>query len=118
MANGIEPNYSQFAEGVLGISRQRFHAWLYKELKDVEAKPLQKCVEALNTNANYLLGLTDDPRPEFALQYREAQLVEAFRVLSATDQEKLLKNANDWVAMSDSARSVSAPYPFPPKGNR
>lgn len=108
-ANNIT-NQAQFAEGVLGISRQRFHAWLHKELRDVEAKPILRCAEALSTNAEYLLCISDDPRPTHAVSYREAQLIEAFRVLSETDQDRLLKNATDWIGQTESARTSAAPF--------
>lgn len=113
-ANNVS-NRAQFAEGVLGISRQRFHAWLFRPIEAVEAKPLLVCAEALGTNAEYLLGVSDDPRPEYALDYREAQLVDAYRVLSDKDKERLLKNAADWVGETEGPRSVGAPFNRPPR---
>lgn len=107
--NGLE-NFSQFAEQVLGISRQRFHAWLYKDLRGVEAKPLVRCAEALHTSPNYLMGLTHDPAPETALEGRERELIEAFRSLLPADQAKLLKIANDWVETSPLPPSAAAPF--------
>lgn len=77
MANNVQ-NQAQFAEGVLGISRQRFQNWLYVEMRDVEAKPLLRCAEVLSTNPEYLLGLTDDPRPLRHLTLRESQLLDAY----------------------------------------
>lgn len=112
-ANGLS-NRAQFAEQVLGISRQRFHRWLTKPLGDVEARPLLRCAEVLNTNPEYLLGDTDDPRPGMALELREFQLVEAYRVLSETDQDRLLDTAAAWVGETDSAPSTSAPFRMRP----
>lgn len=103
-------NRAQFAEGVLGISKQRFHKWLFVEMGDVEAKPLLTCAEALNTNPEYLLGVSDDPRPGMPLEMREYQLVEAFRVLSETNQDLLLQTAATWVGESAQAPSTSAPF--------
>jgi hypothetical protein len=42
-------NHADFAENVLGISRQRFHAWLYKKIdpENIAAQPILKCAEAL-----------------------------------------------------------------------
>lgn len=110
-ANNITNN-AQFAEGVLGISRQTFHAWLYKEMNPdkISAKPLLLCAEALSTNAEYLLGISDDPRSEHHLSYREAQLVDAFRVLSEKDQDRLLRTAADWVGDAAQVPSTAAPF--------
>lgn len=97
MAESRLTNHSQFSENVLGISRQRFHAWLYKPLRDVEARPLLRCAEVLGTNPDYLLGDSDDRRPAKALDLREHKLVEAYRVLSETDQQRLLQTAAAWI---------------------
>jgi hypothetical protein len=117
-ANNVT-NQAQFAEGLLGISRQRFQNWLYVDMRDVEATPLLRCADALGTNPEYLLGITDDPRVTAALDYREAQLVDAYRELSATDQDRLLKLAADWVGEAASAPSAAAPFrrltPLPEK---
>lgn len=112
MAANHITNKAQFAEGVLGISRQTFQAWLYKEInpEKVSAKPLLLCAEALGTNAEYLLGVTDDPRVEHSLSYREAQLVEAFRVLSDKDRDRLLRMATEWVGESVQQASTAAPF--------
>jgi hypothetical protein len=109
--NGIR-NRAQFAEGVLGISRQRFHGWLYNEMDPalLPAKPILLCAEALTTNAEYLLGISDDPRVETPLTYPEAQLVQAFRDLSETDRERLLSIAADWVGQSKDKATASAPF--------
>ncbi len=108
--NNIQ-NRAAFAEGVLGISRQRFHKWLYGEMRDVEAKPLLKCADALGTNPEYLLGLTDDLRPQHsALDDQETQLVDAFRSMSRQDQERLLKNAADWSDESTAPATSGAPF--------
>jgi hypothetical protein len=114
-ANGLT-NRSQFAEGTLGISRQRFHRWLYVELGDVEARPLIRCAEVLTTNPDYLLGDSDDPRPAMALEAREFELVQAYRVLSEVDQDRLLQTAAAWVGQAESAPSTSAPFrlKYPP----
>lgn len=112
--NGIT-NKAHFAENVLGISRQLFHAWLYKPLADVSAKPLLRCADVLHTNADYLIGESDDPRPALALEYREFQLVEAYRVLKEADQDRLLATAAAWVTDAESAPSTSAPFRIPAK---
>lgn len=109
-------NHADFAENVLGISRQRFHAWLYKPIspENVAAQPILKCAEALGTNAEYLLCITDDPRAETSLTYMESQLVQAFRDLADdTDRERLLAIAADWVARASSPPSSSAPFRVP-----
>lgn len=111
-ANSIT-NRAQFAEGVLGISKQRFHKWLYRQHGDVEARPLLRCAEALGTNPDYLLGDSDDPRPSMALELREAQLVEAFRVMKESDRDRLLQTAAAWVSEAPSAPSTSAPFRIP-----
>lgn len=115
-ANGIS-SWAPFAEQVLGISRQRFYSWIYKEMDpaNVAAQPILRCAEMLGTNAEYLLGMSDDPRPESALTYEEAQLVQAFRDFSHEgDRERLLSIAADWVAKSGRAPSASAPFRHPP----
>lgn len=108
-ANNIT-NRAQFAEGVLGISKQRFYKWLFVPLSDVEAKPLLRCAEILGTNPEYLLGVSDDPRPGLSLSLREYQLVEAYRVLSATDRDRLLQTAAAWVGEATAPASVAAPF--------
>lgn len=104
-------NNAKFADRI-GLSRQTFHAWLYKEMKaeNVAALPLLKCAAELGTNALYLLGETDDLRVAHALDYSEAQLVQAYRDMDERDREKMLKNAADWVAQSKRAPSRSAPF--------
>lgn len=110
-ANGIE-NRAQFAEGVLGISRQRFHGWLYNKIDPalIPAKPLLLCAEALGTNAEYLLGLTDDPRVETSLDHLEAQLVQAFRDMPEPDRDRLLSIAASWVGASGAKATTAAPF--------
>jgi hypothetical protein len=108
-ANGYS-NRAHFAEHMLGISKQRFHKWLYEEMRDVEARPLVHCAELLNTNPDFLLGDSDDPRPAMALELREFQLVEAFRTLSEKDQDRLLQTASAWVLEAPSPASTSAPF--------
>lgn len=108
-ANNLK-NLSHFSEQVLGISRQRLHAWLYKPLSDVEARPLLKCADALGTSPDYLLGDSDDPRPLMALEMREFQLVQAFQVLAEADQDRLLQTAAAWAGTAASAPSTAAPF--------
>lgn len=110
-------NRSHFAEGVIGISKQRFHQWLYKPMdpSNVGARPILLCAEALGTNAEYLLCLSDDPRAEASLTYEEAQLVQAYRDLPPDDQAKLLAIAADWVARAATKPSTSAPFRLMPK---
>lgn len=110
MAANNVTNQAQFAEGVLGISRQRFQNWLYVDMRDVEAKPLLRCAEVLSTNAEFLLGQTDDPRPLRHLGLRESQLLDAFRVMSEQDQDRLLKVAADWVDQAPAPASIAAPF--------
>jgi hypothetical protein len=107
-------NHADFAENVLGISRQRFHAWLYKKIdpENIAAQPILKCAEALGTNAEFLLCITDDPRAETSLTYQEHVLVQAFRDLSNdNDRERLLSIAAGWVAQATTTPSTSAPFP-------
>jgi hypothetical protein len=117
-ANGID-NRAQFAEGVLGVSRQRFHGWLYNKIDPalIPAKPLLLCAEALGTNAEYLLGLTDDPRVETSLDHLEAQLIQAFRDMPEPDRDRLLSIAASWVNQSPTPATASAPFrsPLPAK---
>jgi hypothetical protein len=108
-ANGYS-NRAHFAEQMLGISKQRFHKWLYVEMRDVEARPLIRCADLLNTNPDFLLGDTDDPRPGMSLEMREYQLVEAFRTLTEKDQDRLLQTAAAWVLEAPAAPSASAPF--------
>lgn len=112
-ANNVS-NRASFAEGVLGISRQRFHKWLYTTMRDVEAQPILRCADALSTNAEYLLGISDDPRPAFALEYREAQLLQAFRTMSETDQDRILQTASAWVGATITPATASAPFRHAP----
>lgn len=109
VANNIT-NRAQFAEGVLGISKQRFQNWLYVEMRDVEAKPILKCAEALGTNPEYLLGLTDDPRPLRYLEDDEAELLMAYRSLDDKDKGRLRKSAADWLQETSTAASTAAPF--------
>jgi transcriptional regulator with XRE-family HTH domain len=108
-ANNVT-NKAQFAEGVLGISKQRFQQWLYVEIRDVSAAPLLRCADVLGTNPEYLLGATDDPRPLRQIGLREAQLLDAFRVMDEKDQDRLLKQATDWVTESGQPASALAPF--------
>lgn len=113
-ANNIT-NRAQFAEGVLGISKQRFHKWLFTEMGDVESRPLLRCAEALSTNPDFLLGDSDDPRPTMALELREFQLIEAFRTMKESDQDRLLQTAAAWVLEAPSVPSAAAPFRIPSK---
>lgn len=110
-ANGIT-NHASFAESVLGVSRQSFHSWIYKPInpEKVAARPLLMCADALNTNPEYLLCISDDPRPGMALTFEEANLVQAFRALSAVDRGRLLKNAADWLSESQAPATSAAPF--------
>lgn len=118
VANNIT-NRAQFAEGVLGISKQRFHHWLYRESSDVEAKPILRCAEVLGTNPEYLLGMTDDPRPLRYLGHRESELLMAYRSMSEKDQDRLLKVAADWVQETLTPASAAAPFRIPaPQGGK
>lgn len=107
-------NNSKFAEKI-GLSRQTFHAWLYKEMKaeNVGALPILKCAAELGTNPAFLLGETDDARVLMALDYRQAQLVQAYEDMDETDRDKLLKIATDWVGQSKRPRSKSSPFRVP-----
>ena len=67
----------------------------------------------MGTSPEFLLGITDDPRPEYALEYPEAQLVDAYRVLTPADQERLLTIAADWVSQAGQNRSTAAPFRAP-----
>lgn len=109
VANNVT-NRAQFAEGVLGISKQRFQNWLYVEMRDVEAKPILKCAEVLGTNPEYLLGLTDDPRPLRYLEDGEAELLMAYRSMSDQDRDRLRKVAADWVHETATPASTAAPF--------
>lgn len=113
-ANGIE-NSAEFAEATVKISKQTFHAWVYKSInpENIAAAPMIRCARALGTNPDYLMLLSDDPRPEYALSSRESQLVEAFRVLEEKDQDRLLRAAADWVNESPSPPSALAPFRAP-----
>lgn len=110
-ANNVT-NHADFAERTLGISRQTFHAWLFKPInpKNVGAVPILRCAELLGTNAEYLLCVHDDPRPEMALEMREFELLQSFRVLGETDQDALLKTIAAWVGRAEAAPSVAAPF--------
>lgn len=107
-------NRAEFAEQVIGISRQRFQNWLYVEMRDVEAKPLLLLAEVLGTNPEYILGVSDDPRVQAALTWEEARLVEAFRDMNDTDKDRILKQAADWVGQSSKPPSNSAPFRHAP----
>lgn len=118
-ANGIT-NRASFAENVLGISRQSFHAWLYTPInpEKVAARPLLMCAEALSTNPEYLLCISDDPTTRLALTLEEAHLVQAYRSLSPTDRLRLMKNAADWIAESPMMPSTAAPFRAPLPGRK
>jgi hypothetical protein len=106
-------NHAQFAEGVLGVSRQLFHAWLYNPMNPdkIGAKPVLLCAEALGTNAEYLLCISDDPRPETSLSIEEAQMVQAMRDLAdPAEIDKLLTIAADWVSRSGKAKTAADPF--------
>lgn len=109
-ANGIK-NRAQFAEA-LGISRQRFHGWLYNKMdRDaIPATPVLRCADLLGTNPEYILGIHDDLRVETSLTSQEAVLLQAFRDLGVVDQERLLAIAADWVSASSEVATSSAPF--------
>jgi transcriptional regulator with XRE-family HTH domain len=108
VANNVV-NHDEFAEGILGISVQQFKSWLYEAQETVDAKPLLRCADALNTNAEYLLGESDDPRPQRALEWPEHQLLQAFRDLNPDQQELLLTTATAWHLQ---LKTPSTAHPF------
>lgn len=109
-------NHAHFAEQMVGVSRQTFHAWLYKDIdpEKVAAAPILRCAELLSTNAEYLLCVIDDFRPETALTIDEAHLIQAYRSLTEQDRARLMKNAADWLAESSTAPSAAAPFRIAP----
>lgn len=114
-ANQLE-NKAHFAEKVLGISRQTFHAWLYREMDagKIAARPILQCADALSTNPEYLLCITNDPRPAAALAVDEDRLLDAFRTMDDSDRDKLLSIAADWSARSaNGGKSAAAPFRVP-----
>lgn len=94
----------------LGITRERFNAWLYRDIKDVEVRPLLRCADALTTNAEYLIGDSDDPRPVAALDWREHQLLTTFRDLPKEKQDLLLQTASAWHVQGDATPTTNAPF--------
>lgn len=76
VTNNVQ-NVARFAEGTVGISKQVFNAWLRKPMDPtkVAAGPILLLAEALGTNAEYLMGIVDDPRPPNDLSMEESTLV-------------------------------------------
>lgn len=114
-ANG-SPTSAEVAE-TIGLTPERFDEWLYTEVSDIEAAPLLRAADALSTNAEYLLGIADDPRPLRHLHWREMQLMDAFRDLSPEQQDLLLMTATAWHNQAATAPSASAPFRVPVPAN-
>ena len=53
---------------------------------------LPKIANELHVTTDYLLGLTNDPTPPYALSGGERQLIEQFRTLAPVQQELIVQN--------------------------
>lgn len=104
----------EFAEGVLGVTVDELNRWIYTPDAEPPLRPLLRMADVLSTNAEYLLGESDDPRPGMVLDFREFQLVQAFRELSPAQQDLLLKTASAW--HQETGGTAAAPFRVTPPG--
>lgn len=112
-ANAIRDK-ADFAEGLLGITRDDFDSWIYGPTtpETVPAKPVLLCAEAFTTNAQYLLCMSDDPRMENALTYDEGVLLQAFRDIGDPDErDDLVQAALERVPHGRALPSAASPFP-------
>lgn len=110
---------AEFAEGVVGVPRATLESWIFDAL-DPEAlpvKPILLCAEALGTNAEYLTGMSDDPRPWTTLTYDENVLLQSFRdIKDPRVRDRVLRRAATRAAESRPRPHQNLPFPqLPPR---
>lgn len=111
MSANYVTDMEEFAEGLIGIAADDLFAWIYDDVdpETLPVKPLLLCAEALGTNAEYLICMSDDPRPGQLLTYDENVILQAFRDADEAGRQRLVHEAIE-VART-AAPSSGSPYP-------
>jgi len=76
----------------IGIAESKMSNYL-NERNEMPAHVVAGIANYFSTTTDYLLGLTDDPKPPMSLSDTERTLVERFRSLSRDQKELLLHTA-------------------------
>ena len=78
----------------IGISKQSLYKYLHEKCEP-RAEIIARMAKALNSSADYIVGLTNDPAPVFRSEMKEAaaktenEFLAKFRKLSPDDQIRI-----------------------------
>mgnify|MGYP006921740449 FL=1 len=107
----------EFAETIVGVPADEFRSWIFDSVDpdSLPVKPVLLCAEALGTNAEYLLCISDDPRPGEMLNYDESVILFAFRAITdSAVRARLLQEVEGLAARFSSSPSPNQPFPRAP----
>lgn len=118
MSANYVTDMEEFAEGLLGIAAGDLYVWIYDDVdpETLPVKPMLLCAEALGTNAEYLICVSDDPRPGQLLTYDENVILQAFRDANDEGRQQLVRDAIEIARTA--APSSGSPFPTVPVGRR